>query len=71
MLFRSPPPIAFRDCDWAATHPDYDASWEGEEGGWIDNGLCTFAASYEDLCEQIDVLQDEWNETNGQFGVGA
>ena len=66
-----PPPIPERDFDCRATHPDYDASWEGEEDGWQDNGLKASAASYEALCEEIDALQDEWNETNGPFGVGA
>lgn len=66
-----PKPIPIRDYDWTATHPDYDASWEGEEDGWVDNGLKAAAGSREELCELIDELQDEWNETNGQFGVGA
>jgi hypothetical protein len=25
--------------EWEATHDDYDASWEGEEDGWVSNGL--------------------------------
>lgn len=64
-------PIPIRGFDWEATHPDYDASWEGEEDGWVDNGLKASAATYEELCEQIDELQEEWSEINGQFGVGA
>ncbi len=56
---------------FTATSPDYDASWEGEEDGWVDNGLKAAAATREELIEEIDRLQDEWNETNGQFGVGA
>ena len=64
-------PIPIRDFDWTATHPDYDASWEGEEDGWVDNGLKVNAATYEELLEAIDEAQDEWNETNGPFGVGA
>lgn len=66
-----PKPIPIRNCDWTATHPDYDASYEGEEDGWIDNGLKACAATYEELCDEIDALQDEWDEANGQFGVGA
>jgi hypothetical protein len=66
-----PKPIPIRAFDWTATHPDYDASWEGEEDGWVDNGLKVSAATREALCEEIDAAQDEWNETNGQFGVGA
>lgn len=64
-------PIPCREFDWEAIHPDYDASWEGEEDGWVDNGLKVHAATYEDLLAEIDMAQDDWNETNGQFGVGA
>ena len=66
-----PPPIPIRSCDWRATHPDYDASYEGDESGWVDNGLKAEAGSFDDLCAQIDELQDEWEEINGQFGGGA
>ena len=66
-----PPPIPIRDFDWQATHPDYDASYEGPEDGWVDNGLKASARTRDALIEEIDTLQDEWNETNGQFGVGA
>lgn len=61
-----PKPIPIRDCDWTATHPDYDASYEGEEDGWTDNGLQASAASYDALCDEIDALQDEWQEANAQ-----
>jgi hypothetical protein len=66
-----PPPIPVRDFDWRAMHPDYDASWEGEEDGWVDNGLKVSAPSLEALHAEIDAAQDEWNEANGQFGLGA
>lgn len=66
-----PKPIPIRSFDWQATHPDYDASWEGEEDGWVDNGLKCSAATLEELHAEIDEKQDEWNEINGQFGVGA
>lgn len=66
-----PPPIPFRGADYTATHPDYDASWEGEEDGWVDNGLKVEAGDLDELHELIDEAQDEWNEVNGQFGVGA
>lgn len=57
---------------WCATHPDYDASWEGEEYGWVGNGLhITGCQTRDDLIEEIDAAQDEWQEINGQFGVGA
>lgn len=60
------------DYGWCATHPDFDASWEGEEGGWVGNGLhLTGFQTRDDLIEEIDAMQDEWEEINGQFGVGA
>lgn len=66
-----PPPIPLREFDWSATHPDYDASYEGPEDGWVDNGLRVSARTRDDLIAAIDEAQDEWAEANGQFGVGA
>ena len=63
--------ITFEYGYYRAVHPDYDASWEGEETGWVDNGLQCEARTLDELYEEIDIAQDEWNETNGQFGVGA
>lgn len=57
---------------WCAVHPDFDASYEGDEDGWVGNGLsisnCQSKAA---LLDEIDEKQDEWTEANGQFGVGA
>lgn len=39
---------------WFATSPNYDASWEGEEDGWVDNGEKVEANSYDALLEAID-----------------
>jgi hypothetical protein len=50
-----------------ATSPDYDASWEGEEDGWVDNGLRVSGRTVDDLHTEVD----NWFEENGQFGVGA
>lgn len=52
---------------WQAFSPDYDASWEGEEDGWVDNGEKASADTYDQLRAEIDA----WFEDNGQFGVGA
>lgn len=52
---------------WRAFSPDYDASYEGEEDGWVSNGECADAATYDELTMEID----DWFEENGQFGVGA
>lgn len=70
------PPIPCRDFDWSATHPNYDASYEGEEDGWVGTGGQVFAGTYEDLLAEIDAweaaAEDEAGENaNGQFGVGA
>lgn len=62
-----PPPIPTRIFDWHATGPDYDASYEGEEDGWVDNGQKACGPTREAVCAEID----EWFEENGQFGVGA
>lgn len=37
-----------------AVHDDYDASWEGEEDGWVDNGLRLSERTLEDLITEID-----------------
>ena len=72
------PPIPIRDFDWSATHPDYDASYEGEEDGWVGSGGHVNAATYEELLAQIDtweaIAEDDAREeaaAHGQFGVGA
>jgi hypothetical protein len=52
---------------WLAYSPDYDASWEGEEDGWRDNGEKAEGRTWDEVTAAID----EWFEENGQFGVGA
>ena len=42
-----------------ATHANYDASWEGDEDGWVDNGLKESARSLEDLLTIIDERETE------------
>lgn len=73
-----PKPIPCRVFDWTGTHPNYDASYEGEEDGWVGSGGCEQAATYEDLCAAIDqweaiAAEDEAEAgaANGQFGVGS
>lgn len=39
---------------FTATGPNYDASWEGEEDGWVDNGERVSARTLPDLYEEID-----------------
>lgn len=54
--------------EYSATGPDYDASWEGEEDGWVDNGQRVFARTYHSVCAEVDAWIEEHE---GQFGVGA
>lgn len=57
-LHYDPPPIPVRDFDWRATGPDYDASYEGPEDGWVSNGEQVNGNSREEVCDLID----EWFE---------
>lgn len=52
-----PPTIPIRSMDWAFAHEDFDASWEGEEDGWVGNGLCGRAASPADCLAQIAEIE--------------
>lgn len=45
--------------NWLASHPDYDASYEGPEDGWVGNGLSASADTYEALCGEIDAIMEE------------
>jgi hypothetical protein len=51
---------------WAVS-PDYDASYEGEEDGWVDNGQRVSGRTIDEVYAEVD----EWFAENGQFGVGA
>lgn len=39
---------------WSAFSPNYDASWEGEEDGWVDNGEKADADTFSALIDEID-----------------
>jgi hypothetical protein len=54
-----PPPIPDRRFDWHFTHEDYDASWEGEEDGYSDNGLAGSAESVEACKREIHWIEDD------------
>ncbi len=47
---------------WMATGPNYDASYEGEEDGFVDNGEKADAPTREALIAEIDA----WFEERGQ-----
>lgn len=48
--------------EFEAVGPDYDASWEGEEDGWVDNGQKVTASTIEGLREEVDA----WIEENAE-----
>lgn len=44
----------FPEPAWSATGPNYDASYEGPEDGWVDNGEKASAATREARIDEID-----------------
>lgn len=44
---------------WMATSPNYDASYEGEEDGFVDNGEKADAPTREALLAEIDAWFEE------------
>jgi hypothetical protein len=53
-----PKPIPSRAWDWSAVTDNYDASWEGEESGWVSNEPIGYgaseAAAVKDLTDQLE-----------------
>lgn len=49
-----PPPIPIRTFDWRATGPNYDASYEGPEDGWVASGGSVSASTRDGLIAEID-----------------
>lgn len=45
-----------------ATHPDFDASWEGEEDGWVGSHPTLTARTQRDLFAEIDAWFEEHPE---------
>lgn len=44
---------------WEATGPNFDASYEGPEDGWVSNGEAVFADTRAELIEEIDAYIEE------------
>lgn len=44
---------------YSATGPNYDASYEGPEDGWVDNGERVFARTIDDLKAEVDAWFEE------------
>lgn len=47
---------------FTATSPNYEASWEGEEDGWVASGGQVEACTREALIEEIDAWIEEHPE---------
>lgn len=45
--------------EYSATSPNYDASYEGPEDGWVDNGERVFARTLPDLYSEVDAFLAE------------
>lgn len=58
-IYYDPPPIPIRDFDWRAISPNYDASYEGPEDGWEDNGEKAYGRTRDELIKEIDAWFDE------------
>ena len=58
-IWYDPPPIPCRNMDWHYSHDNFDASWEGEEDGWVGNGLCGSCGSFADALNECDEIEDE------------
>lgn len=44
---------------WHAFSDNYDASYEGPEDGWVDNGEKVVGVTLSDACDEIDAWIDE------------
>jgi hypothetical protein len=45
--------------EYRATHDNFEASWEGEEDGWVGNGLHTSSKTVQGLYEELITLIEE------------
>lgn len=50
---------------FTATSPNYDASYEGPEDGWVDNGQRVSARTREDLIIEVDAWIEEHADVAG------
>jgi hypothetical protein len=60
--------ISWEYGSWEAISDNYDASWEGEEDGWVDNGERVWGNTLTDLIIEID--EYESNRASGPAPVG-
>lgn len=52
-------PAWWPEIEWTATSPNYDASYEGPEDGWVDNGEKASGRTREELIAEIDAWFEE------------
>lgn len=65
---------------WRATGPDYDASTDGPEGDWIDNGERVEAPTFKAVIQEIDEFllaraeeiadREQYRADEDDFGFG-
>jgi hypothetical protein len=51
--------VQFEYGRWTATHENYDVSWEGDEDGWVSNGLLCEGRTLSDLADEIEAKEEE------------
>jgi hypothetical protein len=49
--------VTFEYGYWTATHENFDASWEGEEDGYVGNGWRAEARTLKGLAEEIEAVE--------------
>jgi len=47
---------------WVATGPNYDASYEGPEDGWVGSSCIVYAATHAEIIAEIDIWIEEHAE---------
>lgn len=54
--------IEFEYGYYTAVHDNYDAEWQGEEDGWVDNGLRVSARTIDGLRGELEEKEAELEE---------
>jgi hypothetical protein len=55
------------DGRWHGFSGNYDASYEGPEDGWVDNGEKVNGATLSDACDEIDAFIEEGEEAERAY----
>ena len=62
--------ICFEYGYWTAVHDDFEADWQGEEDGWVGNGLNTSGRTPADLAAEIECIIAEHPHFNSTSETG-